>query len=88
VLFSFPFSFFSFYYFKGYNNAKKIQRASNYPDVRVFTVARKKSDDPLYDLPGILVDWSPASESKQAVTKVLFARLQLLILCIPDGSLP
>jgi len=70
VLFSFPFSFLSFHYFKGYNATEEIQRASNYSDVRVFTVACKKSDDPLYDLPGILENWSLASESKQAVTKI------------------
>ena len=68
-MFSFPFSF-SFHYFKGYNATEEIQLASNYSDMRVFTVARIKSDDPLYDLPGILENWPAESQSKQAVTKI------------------
>jgi len=56
------------FYLKGYNATEEIQRASNYPNVRLFTAALRQSDDPLYDLAGIEENWSPASESKQAVT--------------------
>lgn len=55
---------FSYCWFKIFNATEELQKASNYPDVRIFTAAMEYSAVPLSDLAGIEEYWSLPSNGK------------------------
>ena len=44
-----------------YNSSEEIQKAADYPNIRLFTVQRVTSATPLDEPPVILQQWSVAS---------------------------
>ena len=47
--------------FQVFNATEEIQKASEYPNIHIFTVERIASTKPLEEPPGILQNWSIAS---------------------------
>lgn len=67
------------------NSAQYVSEANQWPDIRLFTVPRAPSSEPLYDTKGEWKTSSPASVAEFSATGYFFGRMLNQVLNIPIG---
>lgn len=66
-------------------SAQVIAEANKWPNIRMFTVPRAPSKEPLYDTKGVWKTSSPASVAEFSATGYFFGRMLNQVLDIPIG---
>ena len=64
-----------------YNATEEMQKAANYPNLRLFTVQRVLSTTPLDEPPQILQNWSVASPGQLDTIKLYYTFVIVLVSC-------
>ena len=65
--------------FQAFNASAEVAKAANYPKIRIFMAALKRSPVPVDELLGISKIWSIASPGKLQVTSLLYTITLLFV---------